>query len=181
MERPILVSCKKKKFNPQDPILVGAFGNIYSGAAWALTTGEPPSLNDVNVVDKWGGTNAHKVPSLYTYSAVDGSNWGYDIGDKAYVIRWSKLELEAPTRIDSLKRLNRTIVEAQLLAHASHHGPEYEIPLHLAKSPADVITDYLHEVAYAVRLDIESKRDARTLQEFPIDLVITHPAVSGII
>ncbi len=150
---------------------------MLEGAAWALTTGTTPTLNDVHVVGKWGEMNAPKVPSLYTYSANDGARWGYDIGDDAYVIRWSKLELEAPKRVDSLNRLKRTIGEAQQLAHGHRNVTQYQIPRHLTKSPSDVVTAYLIEVATAVRLDIESERDARTLQEFPIDLIITHPAV----
>lgn len=150
-----------------------------SGVAWALTTGQAPTLADVNVVNNWGRVIESKVPSLYTYSRTldDGELWGYDIGDNAYVIRWSKLELEAPSRLQALKTLKRTIAEARQLDFGQTNVLQGQIPRHLTKSASDVVTDYLIQVAGAVRKDIENKRDARTLLEFPIDLVITHPAV----
>ncbi|KAH7012861.1 hypothetical protein EDB80DRAFT_834451 [Ilyonectria destructans] len=154
------------------------YGTTYSGVAWALTTGQAPTLADVNVVNNWGRVIESKVPSLYTYSrsADGGELWGYDIGDNAYVIRWSKLELEAPSRLDALIALKRTIAEAHQLHFGKTNVLQGQIPRHLTKSASDVVTDYLSQVASAVRQDIENKRDARTLLEFPIDLVITHPA-----
>ncbi|KPM41797.1 hypothetical protein AK830_g4680 [Neonectria ditissima] len=151
------------------------YGTTFSGVAWTLTAGETPTLADVNVVANWGRI-AQKVPSLYTYSSSEGELWGYDIGDNAYVIRWSKLDLEAPKRVDALIALKRTIQEAAYLNFGSDNVLSSHIPRHLIKSTSDVITDYLMEVANATRLDIENKRDPETLRQFPIDLVITHPA-----
>ncbi|KAF7556188.1 hypothetical protein G7Z17_g1667 [Cylindrodendrum hubeiense] len=162
----------------QEPRFVICFdyGTTYSGAAWALTTGATPTLADVNVVSNWGPVIESKVPSLYTYTANEGEIWGYDIGDNAYVIRWSKLELEAPSRLHALTTLKRTIAEARQLHFGTTNVLQSQIPRHLIKSASDVVTDYLVQVANAVRLDIENKKGPRTLSEFPIDVVITHPA-----
>ncbi|KAH7176556.1 hypothetical protein EDB81DRAFT_42690 [Dactylonectria macrodidyma] len=152
------------------------YGTTFSGVAWALTAGETPTLADVHVVDHWGSEISAKVPSLYTYTANDGELWGYDIGDDAYVIRWSKLELEAPSRLDALISLKRTIAEARLLDFDTDDTLKSNFPRHLIKSPFDVVRDYLIEVATVLRQDIEKEKGPPSLSQFPIELVITHPA-----
>ncbi len=127
------------------------------------------------MVQNWSEENINpKVPSEFTYSANDGENWGSGIGDNAFVIRWTKLELERPKRLHALAALDRTLGEAGQL---SFKPGSSDIPRHLIRSPADVMTDYLYEVAKCVRRDIEADRDPMNLSRYPIDLVITHPAV----
>ena len=121
-----------------------------------------------------GGIGA-KVPSVLTYSSSSGQKWGYDIGDSAYVIRWNKLKLEVPTRVDALKAMKATLQEADML-NFGPGKPQSDIPRHLIRTSADIANDYLREVFHQVRLDIENVRDTRQLEQFPVDVVMTHPA-----
>jgi hypothetical protein len=149
---------------------------VHLGVAWVLTAGETPTLADIHAVQNWGSSIGPKVPSTYTYSANRGDSWGYGIGDNAYVIRWTKLELEPPSLLNALKTLRRTLLEAEQLGFTDENVLQNQIPRHLIRTPPDVMTDYLTEVAACVRRDIESKRDRDTVGKFPMDFVITHPA-----
>lgn len=150
----------------------------YVGVAWILTTSNRVGLSDIRAVDIWPGGIGDKVPSEYTYSANSGQSWGYGIGNNAYVIRWTKLELEKPARLDALLALSRTIGEAGQLNFGPQNVVRSEIPRHLIRNASNIVTDYLYEVALVARRDIESLKDPQTLSQFPIDFVITHPAVS---
>jgi hypothetical protein len=135
-------------------------------------------LSDIRHVQNWGtSVIGHKVPSVITYSATQGNSWGYGIGDNAYVLRWTKLELEPPSRLTALTLLRQTLSEARQLSFNRQNVLARRIPRHLIKTSVDIMTDYLTEVAICVRHDIENNRDKTTLTQFPIDLVITHPAV----
>jgi hypothetical protein len=147
------------------------------GAAWILTTAEPPKIGDINVVMKWPGGNEPKVPSVLTYSPNSGEQWGYGIGDNAYVIEWTKLQLERPSRFEALQVLLETLQSAEQLDFGERNAAR-KLPRHLGKTPANVMTDYLTCVAEVVRQDIRRSKDEEVLKKFPIDLVITHPAVS---
>jgi hypothetical protein len=146
--------------------------------AWVLTTAAPPRLQDVKVVRTWSGGLGPKVPSKLTYSRNGGERFGYNIGTDAYVLQWTKLELEPPSRPKALQNLIHSLEETRLLAFNLDNVLVDQIPRHLIKTATDIVTDYLVEVAIWVRRDIESEKEANTLRDFPIDLVITHPAVS---
>ncbi|KAM5343202.1 hypothetical protein ACJ41O_014168 [Fusarium nematophilum] len=154
------------------------YGTTYSGVAWALTNGsDATTLEDIQVVKNWAPDYIEpKVPSLYTYSPTQGRKWGHGIGDSPHVVRWSKLELQAPRRIDALRTLRRTIGQAFLLAQIDQ-GDDSEVPHHITKSPAEVIRAYLVQVARAARRSIEGQRPPHQLKDFPVDIVVTHPAV----
>ena len=123
-----------------------------------------------------------KVPSLITYSPNTGTPWGYGIGAGAYVLRWTKLQLEPPSRFEALERLKHTLEETRLLAFDINKDPgRTPIPHHLARNVERVVTDYLYHVAQVVERDIVKEGGAGSLEEFPIDLVITHPAVSQLV
>jgi hypothetical protein len=59
-----------------------------------------------------------------------------------------------------------------------NEGPQQgrQLPRHLIRSPVDVVTDFMTEVAECVLRHIEIEKDPSTLRDYPIDLVITHPA-----
>ncbi|KAI8635597.1 hypothetical protein F5Y19DRAFT_408383 [Xylariaceae sp. FL1651] len=152
------------------------YGTTYTGAAWILTTAEPSKIEDINVVMKWPGGNEPKVPSVFTYSANSGEQWGYGIGDNAYVIEWTKMQLERPSRLEALDALWQTLQEAEQLDFGQRTTAG-RIPRHLTKTPSNVMTDYLTRVAAVVYQDIRNKKDEEVLKKFPIDLVITHPAI----
>ncbi|KAI0125388.1 hypothetical protein BJ170DRAFT_501363 [Xylariales sp. AK1849] len=150
------------------------YGTTYTGVAWILTTDEPPKLSDISVVQQWAGGNiGDKVPSEITYTANSGQRWGYGIGADAVVLRWTKLDLPKPPRGDALNTLLRAISDyGQLNVGSDQSIGDYQ---HLIKTASNIVTDYLREVADCVRRDIEAGRPG-TLNRFPIDIVITHPA-----
>lgn len=116
---------------------------------------------------------------MITYSPNEGAQWGSGIGQGAYVLRWTKLQLEPPSRHEALKKLKHTLEEARLLAFDANTSPDtVPIPHHLVCTTEHIVTDYLTHVAEAVYKDIGEKKDALTRDEFVIDLMITHPSVS---
>ncbi|KAI5458969.1 hypothetical protein BGZ63DRAFT_269464 [Mariannaea sp. PMI_226] len=152
------------------------YGTTFTGVAWALRTREVPTINDIKVVRDWKGHIAVKVPSLYTYSRITGELWDAKLDEEAYVIREAKLNLEKPDRITALRTLKRTLLNAKALSFNTNNvGLNSEVPRHLCKSSSDVVVDYLSEITDVAAKVIGSK-NPRSLREFPIDLIITHPA-----
>lgn len=133
-------------------------------------------------MDNWQGAVQAKVPSKYTYTACNGTKWGYGIGPEAVVLKLTKLKLEPPSLSDALQELKTSLVDAHRLGMNEINNRNTvdvgdDFPHYLTKSPEQIITDYLTNVAKYVRGDIRAKKDPNTLSEFPIDLVITHPAI----
>ena len=150
----------------------------YIGAAWILTHNQSPNLENIKIVRHWGRDIGVKVPSVFTYSSSAGNQkWGYNVGNSAYVIRWTKLNLEVPKeRLVALKSLRYSLDDAKML-NFDRNKRQTEIPRHLIRTSGDIVTDYLKEVIDRVRASIENSADTRRLEQFPIDIVITHPAV----
>ncbi|KAK4198218.1 hypothetical protein QBC40DRAFT_341386 [Triangularia verruculosa] len=167
------------------------YGTTYTGVGWILTHRSRPSqLNELNVVKRWGAVHrpessqviGPKVPSIISYSGTSGRRWGYGVvGDSdSHVLQWKKLEMEPPTRLEALTPLKK-VLEATRgpVSHRQHASSLVQgIPLHLIKLTEEVVADYLTEVAQCVRQDIETvQRDRKVIGDFPIELIITHPAV----
>lgn len=148
------------------------------GVAWALVNGtSPPRLRDIHVVSAWASDYIQdKVPSLYTYSPEHGQRWGWDIENNMYVIRQPKLELPEPKTLDALKKLKCAVKYDRILREAIENGTR--LPIHVTKGPYDVTRDYLFEVAKAAHDSVEKNLPPGQLKDFPIDIVVTHPAVS---
>ncbi|KAJ2901809.1 hypothetical protein MKZ38_001347 [Zalerion maritima] len=157
------------------------YGTTYTGAAWWLRsgTGEVPSPDQFRVIDNWPGGIQPKVPSTITYSQSKGHTWGFKIGGGAYVIRWTKLDLEPPGRLDALQSLRRALGEAGQLGFKNKDilGGNTNLPRHLIKSPYNILVDYLKGIARCVRQDIVDQGREEDLDRFPIDFVITHPSI----
>ncbi|KAK0726573.1 hypothetical protein B0T21DRAFT_36480 [Apiosordaria backusii] len=167
------------------------YGTTYTGVGWILTHRTRPSqLSELNIVKRWGAIHrpeisqviGPKVPSIISYSGTSGRRWGYGvIGDSdSHILQWTKLEMEPPTRLEALSRLKKTLEATRgPVSHRQHASSLVQgIPLHLIKSTEDIVADYLTEVAQCVRQDIEAvQRDRRVIGDFPIELIITHPAI----
>ncbi|KAI1349090.1 hypothetical protein F5Y01DRAFT_327762 [Xylaria sp. FL0043] len=154
------------------------YGTTYTGIAWVLTTGNAPSLEDINVVMNWPpGEQQPKVPSLITYTEHRGAGWGYGIGYDAHVLSWTKMKLETPSRREAIENLCQMLEPAEDHAFNPRDASRNHSHRHLTKTPEEVLTDYLAKVAAVVRQDIRNKKDEVVLTKFPIDLVITHPAI----
>ncbi|KAK8137029.1 hypothetical protein PG984_004969 [Apiospora sp. TS-2023a] len=122
------------------------------------------------------------IDSLRSES-FDGAAWAlmtdrtFAIGDVNVVENWpftvdKKLDLPVPNRTKALSMLNDAISELQ---HATAAESIYEMR-HLTETPGDVVAAYLTEVVEHIKMDIESRRADEYWKQFPIDLVITHPA-----
>ena len=155
------------------------------GLAWLQTTGQDnPSVNDIKVLRTWPTKEAKKVPSAYSYSpsAKGRKQWGYSIDDDSLVMRWTKLELEhkhrtATKELDDLGKLINGLNLINELWGDENAGVTNNVPRHLGKNAGDVVGDYLGKVAKEWYVYMK-KRGRNILSNVPLDIVITHPAVS---
>jgi len=141
-------------------------------------------VDDIFVVSPWPpGAGELKVPSQLSYSKTPKRlrQFGYDIDAESLILSETKLELEEDaedrTRIRELKSFADTLyafTRSRLDDAAAELGG---IPKHLSKSAEDIVEDYLKKVAEVVRKDI-AERWPNALDQIPIEVVITHPAVS---
>ena len=95
-------------------------------------------------------------------------------------MRWTKLELEPRATVKELEVLGELLTGLDLIGNlrANNYPANMDsIPQHLPKDAGDIIRDYLGEVAREWFLYISSQGKS-TLGAVPIDIVITHPAVS---
>lgn len=154
--------------------------HFYAGVGWAVTAGEKPDLKDIHHIFSWPGIRSEaKTPSTLTYSPVNGGTdqWGGGIGSGALVIRWTKLEIEPPTMHKALEILRDTISETSHMEMDPQKRVFGSIPRHLIHSSEDIMTRYLTGVLDFARKGIIRQKEAITLQNNKIDLIITHPAV----
>lgn len=89
-----------------------------------------------------------------------------------------KLQLQPPTtRHDALQTLVQNLKDVPLLARLGERPDDHRpLPTHLIREPVDVVTDYMLEVGCCVVESIKAERHESTLDDHPIDLVVTHPA-----
>ncbi|KAK4188114.1 hypothetical protein QBC35DRAFT_451557 [Podospora australis] len=160
------------------------YGTTYTGASWTLVLGGvKPQIKDIKIVQRWGASNfiGPKVPSVIAYSGAIGRRWGYGtaLEADAHILNWTKLELEPPSRSEALTRLKKTLEATRGPASNRKNASALVngIPLHLIKTTEDIVADYLTEVARCVRQAIENARVKEDFNTFPIDLIITHPAI----
>jgi len=143
------------------------------------TTTSTPEFKDLIPFTTWrGGSGNPKVPSEISYSK--GLNT-----DDMLVLHWTKLELEARRPVTELEALRNALNGLRLLQHfRSADNPEltHDIPRHLSKTPTDIVKDFLLTVAREYYAHMKKTPAAKALVkgpgEIPLDIVITHPAVS---
>ncbi|KAK4169554.1 hypothetical protein QBC43DRAFT_375362 [Cladorrhinum sp. PSN259] len=164
------------------------YGTTFTGVAWILTDPpKQPTAADIKIVQNWtqGGVteNQYKVPSEYTYSRNTGARWGFNIADSAYILKWTKLQLEVPSRASALRSMKRLLQEADKLDIDPGNGEaEKSIPGHITRTASEIVTEYLEEVMKQVQQDVERAFNGdriafeQLLEQVPIDLIITHPA-----
>jgi hypothetical protein len=94
-------------------------------------------------------------------------------------MRWTKLELEPRTTVkelDVLRDLMQGLDLINELRTNENAANTNEIPRHLARDSGDIVMDYLSEIAREWYRFIQSQA-LNVLNNVPIDIVITHPAV----
>ncbi|KAH6886895.1 hypothetical protein B0T10DRAFT_490464 [Thelonectria olida] len=152
------------------------YGTTYSGVAWSMTTPDGQTSSEVRIIDNWQGEISEKVQSQFTFSPAI-PRWG-NIKHADYVIRLSKLKFQPSKRLAALKELREATQDIRQVEARSRSDAHVQYPLHLAKSAPEIVMTYLTEVARNARRQIELDHtdNPRRLEEYPIDLVITHPA-----
>jgi hypothetical protein len=138
-------------------------------------------LNDIYVVTRWDGKEEVKVPSEFSYSRTPNlkKQYGYDIDDKSDVLARTKLELEDhDDRLKELRTFADTLHGLTSLSLNDATAITHQIPKHLSKNSEDIIENYLYKVAEVVYADMVSTLGRHVPEQIPIDLIITHPAVS---
>lgn len=142
------------------------------------------SLGSIEVFTEWDGgdTGAAKVPSVISYSESEAGmkQWGsdIDINEGSWASHWTKLDLPKQTPLQELSTLRRSLeslMDLQRLGSDNHD--EYETPEHLTRSPEEIVQDFLTFIARHYYLKVKEKSQF-VLTSLPIDMVLTHPAVS---
>jgi hypothetical protein len=143
------------------------------------------SLSDLHLFQNWPGSNAPKVPSLlsYTRSPINdpSQQWGFSIAAESKVMQWTKLELPPRTTIRELHVL-RELVKGLNLVNGLQANDDAEdsceIPRHLSKDSGDIVMDYLCKVSEEWYLHMRGL-GKHILDSVPLEIVLTHPAVSS--
>ncbi|MCJ1312954.1 hypothetical protein MMC25_006630 [Agyrium rufum] len=166
-------------------ILLGIdYGTTFTGLAWCLDDGlNEPSIDDITVYKGWPGGNTTKVPSTYSYDKVEQGRpprkqWGHDIDRLSHVIRWTKLSLgkqSSEQELLALRDLLRSFSPQNNQMSTTPAGLNAHVPGHVAKSPTDVVSDYLEKVIKQWHNSVTAT-SRHTFEHVPLDVVITHPA-----
>jgi hypothetical protein len=151
------------------------------GLAWIeIPDNSMPLPSEIKVFQTWPGRETPKVPSDYSYSesATGKNQWGHDIDDNSLVVRWTKLNLEARDPERELEVLGELVKGLDRMR--SFQQTQNDMPQHLARNASDVVRDYLTRVVRQWYIWMRSQPGSRQhiLRNLPLDLVITHPAVS---
>jgi hypothetical protein len=145
-------------------------------------TGEDENeLTDLKIFRDWPEGTTPKVPSLYSYSKTTAAKkckqWGHSIDDNSTVMQWTKLELEPRPTLKELEILS-DLVQGLDMINECRAGKTKEIPQHLTRDAGDIVRDYLSKISrtWWQHMNEDGKY---TLKKVPLDIVITHPAVSS--
>lgn len=156
--------------------------NSLPGLAWIQKSDQDnPSLESLNVYQNWPDKQSQKVPSTISYSSTERGckQWGHSIDDGSQVMRWTKLDLEPRTAARELEVLRELMKGLELIKKFRAGGntaSTNDVPRHISKDAGDVVRDYLTKVAREWYQYMRSQ-GRYTLDNVPLDIVITHPAV----
>jgi len=116
------------------------------------------------------------VPSQISFKrAPNGEKqWGFNIAESAVVFKWTKLELMPRNAASELETLQK-LLEAQTLLNQVRSGGE--TGKQLTRTAQDIITDFLTKLGREWLFWMR-EQGVNTLQEVPLDIVVTHPVVS---
>jgi hypothetical protein len=144
-------------------------------------TQNDPDLDKIQVFRNWGVGQEPKVPSQISYAPGSSNQpqWGFSIEAGAPAFRWTKLALRSQSTINELESMKDLAMGLSKLSNLESGDVASEIR-YLCKTPQDIVADYLEYVSQ-VWEDSMRARAASALDEVPIDVVITHPAVRIVI
>jgi molecular chaperone DnaK (HSP70) len=157
----------------------------FLGLAWAqIQRMDNRDMHDIElrVMTEWPGQTGQKVPSLVSYSRTPNAReqYGNDIDDQSEVVSWTKLDLDPQNVTNHLKLLEDTTRGLKLvpaLYRKEKPVMERDIPFHIAKDTTEIVQHFLEKVVRAWKVQIQESADG-ALGHIPIDIVVTHPAVS---
>lgn len=139
----------------------------------------------VETLTHWPGwTQQQKVPSKISFSQSPGKkNWGFDIDVNSRIFQWTKLELIPRDPIEELETLSHLVKSLPKVICGNETDGNEVFHRHLTMRSEDVITAYLCRLAQCWYESMMSppRNGALLLKEVPLDIVITHPVVSGYI
>ena len=146
-----------------------------------------PDFNDLEVFTGWsGGSGNPKIPSEISYSK--GTNRSRQPGKDAerhkLVLHWTKLELETrrpATELEALLEAVQGLSLVKRLREVADADINHEAPTHLTKSPSDIVKDFLLKIARQYYLHMKGQSSALIGGQIPLDVALTHPAVSRLL
>jgi hypothetical protein len=144
-----------------------------------IDTHSSPELEKLKVFKSWGVGQEPKVPSQISYApgSLNQQQWGFSIEAGAPAFRWTKLALRSQPTIDELESMKDLAEGLSQLSRLESGDVDVSDIRYMCKTPEDIVADYLAIVSQMWEDSIRS-RFTTVLDEVPIDLVITHPAVS---
>jgi len=154
---------------------------MHTGIAWSQQKSNESSLSidGPHVLTNWPHKEASKVPSAMSYSSSPQrcKQWGYSIDDDSTVLRWTKLELKPRSTAKELTVLRELLKGLELVRELQEQDDlTMEIPTHVTRNAKGVVRDFMGYVARFWR-DTMISNGKFALDEVPLDIVITHPAV----
>lgn len=147
------------------------------GVAFAHTTSDMISLNDIRTVSNWGEkmSNWNKIPSKISYTPKENgeAQWGANLSPNAIAMIKMKLELDLGEPSDELDLIQLTLEGIHHLDfnYIERGGADYTW-----KTPEEIVEDYLRKVFNCAESALERFTTAfRNLTT--TDIVITMPPV----
>jgi hypothetical protein len=125
--------------------------------------------------------NIEKVPSVYSYTKPKAKEeqWGNDFSSDAVNMVQTKLELDAQqSKLDELDMILHNLDGMHNL-HFDYVEKSGGYPEFTANKPDVVVEDYMKKIFARV---MEYLKDIPEVlrRSMPVDIVVTHPVVSGI-
>jgi hypothetical protein len=140
----------------------------------------PDFPEGLNLFQKWPLRDAQKVPSVisFDYTREGKNQWGYSMDDEAVnVLQWTKLELEPRTTLKELEVMESLLSGLDPVCKLRKGERGTDVPRHITKSEGRVVEEYLRKLAEEWQAYISGQGGA-ILANIPLDIVVTHPAVS---
>jgi hypothetical protein len=154
------------------------------GIAWATPSGAKCSLEDIDVIERWGLSmdNEEKVPSVISYSRpgrVGEQQWGKSLSADAVTMVHTKLELgledlmgELDMTIQVLDGMKNLNFDEMMLSKGENDLPPYS-----HKSPEEIVTDYLKKIFAYVKMEVRVDENNVFAKHAPTDIIVTIPTV----
>lgn len=147
------------------------------------TAQDAPALDKIILFRNWPEIDGKKVPSAYSYSPTSNDSgckqWGYSIDENSKVLRWTKMDLEPRTAGKELKVVRDLLNGLDLMRKLQQDKDAVirnDVPRYITKRSEDIVQDYLTKV-FMEWYKYMRGEGQYTLEQIPLDIIITHPSV----